>query len=230
MDNGIAWELMNNGGETPPKAPNPKGEGFRKVTTWIIKITGWLFLGAFLLWLPYTLFVHPLDKLKVKLFFSNSYEMEMKATVHYDFGYDKGVWVQKVRSVKVDGDLVCIYNRSIGNTYYKVVGKTVYEYWQDENGEWKAKKSDKNIFSTGGSSGTGVTFSTLLDRRNYEKVKGELGLYRMKGSVDIGDFDRIELQRSNAGYEIKAYSGSNYVIITFGYFGVTQITPPWEEE
>lgn len=181
-----------------------------------LAIVGWILLGALLLYLLFAIFVHPINKLKLRLFLGGSYEMQIAGQGMMSY--------EVIGRIRVDGDLIYM-----SGTYYETDGNTIYEY-KKVDGEWQKEKNDEEALVVGDASGETVDLSVLLNRRNYEKVKGEISTYRIKEGVDIGEYHNVEFRRVGGRSELLLYVPGGIIIITFENIGTTKITPPWEEE
>lgn len=235
MDNNNFWEVIREENvERGSQMPDPQKETtkFEAITSWICKIIGWVVLGVFLLCLLFFILVHPADRLKLCIFLSGgNFTIDVSAQFSY---YDGSYGVnrnQTISKIKVDGNLICVTGGSNRETYYEVDGETIYVYKQNENGEWTRTTATGQIPIVGTSSGNDATLSVFMDRKNYER--GELFRYRIKDGVNIGVYDEAHIQQWGTKYEIKAsqkiYQGDVLVTMSFGRFGITKLTLPWEE-
>ncbi len=192
----------------------------RTASMWFLGVVKWILLIVLVLGFVYTVLIHPVNKLKLRILLGDSYTMNLKA-----FNYNTFAW-QSVGQIKVDGNLIYIsYN---GNRiYYEVDGETIYEYKMIDGG-WEKEKIDEQIIAFGDSEEDAVDLSVLLDRRNYRWAKEKLFVCRIKDGVDIGQFDKVEFYRVGGKYEMKLYIDGNSATIVFEDIGKTQINPPWK--
>jgi hypothetical protein len=115
------------------------------------------------------------------------------------------------------------YDISFGDdTYYLMDGEKVYMYTKDDNGKWNRTESNKTFPVVGTSLG-----DVLLDRKSYER--GELFRYKTKSGVDTGAYDVVYVQQWGLQYELEAQTENATITMSFGRFGTTRITPPWEQ-
>ena len=189
----------------------------------LLKIIALVLAVALVVVLAFSIFVHPIDKLKLALALGKNCEINMVA-----YGaFDKEEIIIKVDknyfSMKIVG--------SQDEEYYLVKGDTVYKYEQDKNGEWEKVLFDEDLLEDG------LDFEVLFDRRNYERVKGWGSVWRLKEGVAFGDYDTVEFCREKGKYKINAtdaYSIGNTtyymrLTITIGNIGKTEVTLPWTE-
>ena len=163
-------------------------------------------LVALILTAVYTL-LHPLDKLKLKLFLFRNCTIEVVAT---GFGtYEK-------REILVDGNLI-----KIGSDYYEVDGYLVYKYFKDWNGDWQRVLCNEEWTKDRN------TGEKLLDKDSY---KFDKLTWRLKNSVakDIDDLSHITLKRDAGKIAIVGYTFGSKIAIRFTRFGRSHIDPPWK--
>ena len=225
MDNGNPWEIFNGVTATAPEMPTQHPEA-QRVKTIVTRVLGWILLGAFLLYVLFSLLVHPIDRLKLNIFFSGgNYTIDLAGTIRYSDGIRNYVVNNyPLGKIQVDRNLVCVTDRSGDEIYYLLEGETVYVYTQDADGNWNRKESAKSLPVVGTSFG-----DAIMDRKSYER--GELFRYHTKEGIDTGSYDEIYIQQWGLKYEMEARNADGSVVatMTFGSFGTTKITPPWEQ-
>lgn len=217
------WEVIEeenvaNATETAiKKRRNARG---KTATAWFLGIVKWFLLFSVVLTFVYTVFIHPVNKLKLRLFLGGSYTMVLK--VYAGFSQE-----QSLATVKVDGNLVYVSYRG-DRTYYEVDGETIYEYRKIDDG-WEKVKTEENMIFFGDPDEDTLQMSVLLDRHNYERAKEKFFVHRIKKGVDIGEFDAVEIRRIGMEYGFDLYAGGAVGTLVFENIGRTHITPPWEE-
>ncbi len=222
MDNGNPWELFN-GTTTAPEIPAKHPEA-QRVKTIVTRVLGWLLLGAFLLYVLVSLLVHPIDRLKLNILFSGgNYTIKLSSRVSYYDGFYGSITNRSLAEIRVDRNLICVKENS-NEIYYLVDDGKTYIYTKDANGNWNREETAKSVSVMGTS-----LENVLMDRKSYER--GELFRYRIKDGIDTGYYDEIYIQQWGLKYEIEARNADGSVVttMTFGRFGTTKITPPWEQ-
>ncbi len=178
---------------------------------------------AILLTLPSCyIFLHPVNKVKVKYFFTRNctIEVSVRATVPVDNFLGAGN-----TEILIDGDWM-----KVGGTYYKLENGEIYCYRKDGYGEWQKKLYEKSADM----SEDIRTGSELLKRSNYKRAKGSLFVWELREDVakEIKGLSSVKVKRFNGDIAIVGdyyYLGDKYkVYICFTKFGSTEITLPWE--
>lgn len=176
-----------------------------------LRILLYVLLSAIIVSFVYSSAVHPLDKVKIKTFFTRNYTIEVVASGGY-----AGVNREYIR---FDGNII-----QIGFDYYEFDNGILYTYVKDSERRWKRVKSDdynvKSSYNLG---------AKLLDSSNYELDK--LFVWKLKDDVakDIDELSRITVQRKAGKVSIVGYYSFVEVSLRFTSFGTTKITPPWKE-
>ena len=188
-----------------------------KRTSLTFKIVKWALVVAVLLYLLYTVCVHPVDKLRLGIALGGS--CEIRILVYQGLGSGEA-------TLKIDGNLMSITQGHSGSTeYYEIDGDSIYTYELSSNGEWK-----RVFVSSASESVTGNAFINILKGKNYERKEGSFSSYRIKDDVDIGSFKKVEFQRTGGKpvLTISDYDHTYYTLI-FNRIGITRVTPPWKE-
>ena len=222
------WEKMEE--ENMAKSPEAiakaqKAEKRKSASAWVLGIVKWVLLITVVVGSAYSIFVHPVHKLRLSLFLGQSYEMEIVAPSGSH------------TTIQVDGNLICVKEGSNKEIYYEIDGKNIYAYREDDKGKWVREKTTEDALVIGSSSGSPLSIETLFERRNYERSKAKLGGWCIKDGVNKGGFDEIEFQHLLTKYKITAqkaylYDGwfaYDYMTITIHRIGITKINPPWEQ-
>ena len=179
----------------------------------LTKIVSIILIVILLLSLVYA-FLHPIYKLKLKIFLFNSCTLEATAT-----GYGSYMLYQK-EDILIDGNLM-----KVGSDYYELDGGVMYKYVETGKNTWKRIPADEEWVEDS------EVGEKLLDRNSYKRIKGRLFAWRLKNSVaeTIDDLSSITLERDAGKIAIKGYNSGVHISIRFTRFGRTKIDPPWEE-
>lgn len=189
----------------------------------IFKILLFVLLGIIVLGILAACLIHPLDKLSVRLLLSGSYTIDI-------FGIDIFGSSGNQR-IYVDGNRIRYFDGKHDH-YYEIEGDTLYCYKKTTDGQWEktvdsqlADNSDPNLLTT------------LLDKENYQKVKGEYRVYETKPGVKLSGAQKVEY---TIGYDTGSLIGGRYHQFTLKYkdsttqisiydLGKTKVTFPWEK-
>ena len=187
-----------------------------------VRIVAIVLLVAFTLYLLWAVFVHPINKLKLRLLVTQSCTM----TVYAQY-YHQGVLQAATAVVRVDGDLIATasseYSKPEGWTYYRLDGDEVYVY-EPTLGTWAdgtVALGDIGIMSD--------EYETLLDRRSYERVKGRLFRWQLKDGVDVQGMWNVQFGREAGRLALTWNEAGVKYTITFKAFGTTRVELPREE-
>jgi hypothetical protein len=185
---------------------------FPKKTKKYVRIIYRVLLILVILYLAYTLLIHPVDKIFFQYFITTNCELNMQ------FKYNGGR--QRLGNVKMDGNVI-----SNGDVYYEIDGEKVYVYNKIlQKKVYKGTVNDINEESY---------FSNFLDKSNYELVWDKWRfVWQLKEGVDSGDFDKVQISQ-NIFSEIRIscyYTSGNCIRLTFRKFGWINIDPPWEDK
>lgn len=177
----------------------------------LLKIVSVFLIIAVILSTVY-IFMHPINKIKIKFFLFRNCTIEVSATNYFGYASEK---------VLIDGNLI-----KAGNAYYEIDGDTVYKYEKIGKNTWRRAPADEEFLDD-----DNEFASTLLDRGNYKRVKGRLFAWRLKNSVadTVDELSSVTLERDGGKISIIGYSDGIKVYLRFKLFGRTRINPPWEE-
>ena len=175
----------------------------------LYKILAIILIVVLLLSTVYT-FLHPIDKIKLKAFLFRSCTIEVVAS-YYGY-YEK-------EEICIDGNIL-----NYKSEYYEIDGSTVYKYVEMVNNTWQRVPADtewEEDFKTG---------NNLLDKNNFERVKGKLFTWSLKNSIaeNIDDLSLVTLERDEGKIAIVGYYKGVRYSIRFIRFGRTKIELPWE--
>ena len=175
------------------------------------KIVSIILIAVLILTAVYT-FLHPIDKLKLKLFLFRSYTIEVAASSFGEY---------QAESLCVDGNLI-----KVGADYYEIDGDMIYKYVNIGKNTWHRIPADEEWTEDDLELG-----DKLLDKNNYKRVKGRLFAWRLKNSVaeTIDDLSSITLERDGGKIAIVGYYYGVRISLRFTLFGRTRIDPPWEK-
>lgn len=179
-------------------------------------------LAALALYLLYAVFVHPIDKLKLRLLATQSCTM----TVYAQY-YAYGVFRTDTATVRVDGNLIAVasseYSKPEGWTYYRLDGDSV-DVYEPRVGTWA-----DGTFAWGDVGEINAEYEKLLDRRSYERVKGKLFCWQLRDDVNVRGMWDVQLGRE-AGRLALTWNGAGVkYTITFKGFGMTRVELPQEK-
>ena len=225
MDNGNFWEFYKEEERKQSTAPirHPTAEKVRRIVS---RVLGWGLLVIFVFYVTASIFIHPIDRLKLSLFLSGgNYTISLSGEFRYYEGpnhFLSSVSQRHLGEIKVDRNLMCVTDNYGDDTYYLMDGEKVYMYTKDDNGKWNRTESNKTFPVVGTSLG-----DVLLDRKSYER--GELFRYKTKSGVDTGTYDVVYVQQWGLQYELEGQTENATITMSFGRFGTTRITPPWEQ-
>jgi hypothetical protein len=179
--------------------------------------------------------LHPLDKLKLKYFFTRDFTIEMSArpTSSVD-----GVFLVSDKEILIDGDWMQMNSlyyhlRPDEAKYYHFEDGKVYYYYKDFFGVWHQQLRNNSSLESGDS----MIGAELLDRRNYRRSKDNFFVWELKPEAsylaDELSLTNLRVRRVDGMIAIvgDSYSGgvTCEVSICFTKFGTTRVTPPWED-
>ena len=194
------------------EAPSARDDAAKvRACTLFPRILSLLLIAALVLTVVYV-FLHPINKVKVKFFLFRNCTIQVVA---------KGLGEYETKKIRIDGNLIQVG----GARYYEVDGDTIYEYVRTGEKTWLRIPADDE-WTEDLESG-----EKLLDKSNYKKVKGKLFTWRLKNSVaeTVHGLSSINLKRDGGKIAIVGYSFGAQVTLRFTLFGRTHIDPPWEE-
>ncbi len=191
-----------------------------KTSRIVFKVLLFVLIGIIVLSVLAACLTHPLDKLSIRLLLSESYIIDI---------YSYGNYQSDNQRIYVDGNRIKYFDGKRDH-YYEIEGDTLYYYTKTADGQWKktvesqlTDSSDQNILSA------------LLDKKNYQKVKGEPGVYETKPGVKLRGAKKVKYTR---GYETGRFGYYDRFImnykdsqteITVCKIGNTKVTFPWEK-
>ena len=174
-----------------------------------------ILLVSFLALTVIYIFLHPINKIRVKFILTGSCTIEVIES--------KGDHVSLAgrQEVRIDGKWM-----TDGEYYYEIDDEKVYRYYYKKYGEWeRTLHRDYTDGSTVKALG-----GEYFKRSNYKRVKGKLFVWEYCGEDDeVLGLENVTVQRSGGIISIVGDSGSTKVAIRFRRFGITRISLPWEE-
>lgn len=179
-----------------------------------MRVVAILLLTVFGLFLLYSLFVHPVNKLKLRLLLTKNVTMKIQAS----YGEQHETVI-----VKVDGNLIAVGDSQfepIHYTYYKIEQDTIYAY-NEFTADWEPQ--DQSLLA--GSE----EFRQLFIADNYKRVKGRLRTWQLKEDVRIDGMQNVRFQRKAGKFTISYQNGLVSCSIVFEKFGRSSIALPGEE-
>lgn len=184
-----------------------------------VRIVAIVLLAALALYLLWAAFVHPINKLKLKLLVTQSCTM----TVYAQY-YNQGVLQAATATVRVDGDLIATasseYSKPEGWTYYRLDGDEVYVY-EPTLGTWES-----GTLAVGNIGEVSAEYEKLLDRRSYERVKGKLLWWQLKDGVDVQGMWNVQFGREAGRLALSWNEAGVKYTVTFKAFGTTRVELP----
>lgn len=187
----------------------------RKAPLWE-RIISCILLVALGISFVYIFLLHPVTKIKVKMFLVRNYTIEIRV--------GHGPWSESIW-IKVDGNIMKIESTSsqIDTTYYEFDGKMIYKYTMNYGDTWtKELYSRDALFSEEYNLG-----KEILKRRNYRRVKGHFFLWEIKDDVDIGTLSTVLSGYSEGRASL--FLESKLVVLSIIDLGRTKINIPWEK-
>ncbi len=145
MDELEAMKILKN--ETPMSEEEilAKEKARRRAEEWKTVICVCL-LGLFIITLLYSIIVHPIDKILIKLALIDNYAITTKVA-------------DSKQTVLVDGNIICV-----NDTYYEVTDDGVYVYRKNGAGKWTKE------FSNSLDSGADTSWvNDILNKDNYKR-------------------------------------------------------------
>lgn len=179
----------------------------------LLKIMSVFLIIALILSVVY-IFLHPINKVKVKFLLFRNCAIEVVATYYGEYASEE---------ILIDGNLI-----KAGNVYYEIDGDTVYKYEKTAKDTWKRTVVDEEEFA-----GQDDDFVKILfDRSSYKRVKNRPFAWRLKNSVvdTVDELSSVTLERDGGKIAIVGYSNGVRISLRFTRFGRTKIDPPWEEQ
>ena len=168
---------------------------------------GKVILIVLLIALGIYLCLHPVDKLKVKIFLFRNYTVEGRIIGEKDSAI-----------IKVSGDTL-----KTGNIYYSISGSTIYCHYRYDN-QWEREEVSEDS-----SIRTAEKFSNyILNLKNYERVKGKLFEWKLKDSIDTGEYKNFTIKRVKGHISFCfEYEGKEYCMM-FKHFGLSWFYKPFK--
>lgn len=167
------------------------------------------------------IFLHPIDKIKLRYFFTKDCTIEAVSDIQSTNGNYVGMNRIK-RKVLIDGDWI-----KSDNYYYNLVDGEWYCYYKDAFGKWQKRKYEIDISSSMG--------AKLLDKDNYVRDKKNPFVWILKEEAYEKTFTmgNVRIERAYGCIAIvgEEYYNGLYVetAICFKGFGTTHIELPWED-
>lgn len=177
--------------------------------------------------------IHPLDKIKLKYFFTHDFTIEISVRPATPLEHS---FLSHDTKIIIDGDLMQVHRTDHvfdDNTYYyKLEGDGIYQYYKDANGRWQHEL----IRTVDSESMDFIINSELLDRSNYKRVKGELFAWELKENekktIDRYIVSNIKVKRVQGNIALVGDAtlngGDCRITISFSKFGRSDVKPPWE--
>ena len=201
------WDTNFSAGTGVDALPRPE-----RTVSPLVRIIAIILLAALLIYLLYTLLVHPIDRLKLRLMFAKHCVIEVKARNYWGGGDSSNILI-----VYLDQEVFAIgegYPDTKNLKYYKLIDDVLYEY-SEEAGEWYESynnNGESDIFT-----------EDMFDRKNYQKAMGHLFIWQYK---DTG----ITFHHRSGKFKFM-YSEYPYgdVTIEFKKISLKHLPTPFEE-
>ena len=192
-------------------------------------IVFWVIVGIAVLALLIHFLFHPIDRLKLGMLLTQSYEITVSA---------KPNGVNPTTHVLTDRDVICViykgpYDLPFGmglspdRVYYESTKDGVWKYSHYPNGEWKRKQTDLAQITLG--TGTdSADLEVLLDKRNYKRNLIFGNSFSLKDDVEIDGLIGATFYKSEDGYTLQLITERGTAYILFTNVGRTRVTVPEE--
>ena len=185
------------------------------------KIAPICILAILIIFLLVYVLLHPIDKIKLRYFFSRDFTIEVVSDISSsDSRFNAS---HEIRSrVLIDGDWI----ESDGE-YYNLVDGELYRCYKDTSGKWQKQEHSGNISSSIG--------TMLFDKNNYERDKKNPFIWRLKEDAYAETFimSNIRIERVYGCIAIVGEESRNgynaEIALCFRGFGTTKIELPWED-
>jgi hypothetical protein len=177
----------------------------------LVRILAIILLAALLIYFLYTIIVHPVDRLKLRLMLAKHCVIEIKVRDYWGGGDSS-----KILIIYIDQEIFAMgdgYPNTRNLKYYKLIDDVLYEY-SEEAGEWYESynnNGDSDIFT-----------EDMFVRKNYQWADGHLFAWRYKGTDMI-----LKCRFGKFKFEID-YSGYD-VTIEFKKISPWHLSTPFEE-
>ena len=179
----------------------------------IVRFLAIVLLAALLLYLLYTVCVHPIHKLNLSLLLAK--HCVIKVTVETSPFYGN-VYKTYTLIIYVDENAFAVgngYPDAKNLKYYKLIDGELYAY----------NEASKQWYPSTDSGDADSTFSAeMFDRSNYKWAKGKLFVCQYK------DRD-IFFEHRFGNYKFTYNYGYGDMVIEFKRIGITHLDTPWEE-
>ena len=180
-----------------------------------VRIVAIILLIALVLYCVFSIVVHPIYRLQLRLLTAKYYEIKIVSVYSY-FNYFFRVSGTELMTIKVYADqnaFVISSDSSDPDEYYKIVDDVLYKYNSGLK-EWQKADADEQESSS--------FYAGLFDRSNYKYATDKLFAWRYLDS-DLyfrAVFGKFRFINENS------YGKTN---MTFKHFDATPHTPPWEK-
>ena len=165
--------------------------------------------------------LHPLDKIKVKYFFTRDCTIEIISDITPHNSNFVGSYETRSK-VLIDGDWI-----ESGDKYYNFVDGEWYRYYKDVYGNWQKEKYAIDISSS--------MSATLLDKNNYVRDKKNPFVWILKEDAygETVTMSNVRIERVYGCIAIVGEDSRNgynaEVSRCFRGFGTTDIEFPWDD-
>lgn len=137
----------------------------------LISFIGAILFGLFIIILLYSIIVHPIDKILIKMALIDNYVITTTVAGN-------------TQKVYVDGNII-----RVNDTYYEVAKDAVYVYRKNAAGEWT-----KKVDSLSNSDADTSWVKDVLDKKNYKRNLLPWKPMEYTGSEDILGMDNVTTQ------------------------------------
>ncbi len=171
------------------------------------------------------IFLHPVDKIKLRYFFSRDCTIEVisNTTSRNYNGPHAVVFSQSRSEILIDGDWM-----EADGEYYNWIDGEVYRYYKYGSDKWQKElyEIDKSLSSDD---------YMLLDKNNYVRDKKNPFVWKLKEDIDkeILGMSNIRIKRVDGAIAIVGETVRNAyeveISLCFRKFGTTKIELPWDE-
>ena len=195
-------------------------------------IVFWVVVGIAVLALLIHFLFHPIDRLKLGMLLTQSYEITVS---------QKPNGVNPVTHVLADRDVICVvYNKntyelpfgmglSPDRVYYESTKDGVWKYSHYPTGEWKRTQTDFAQITLG--TGTdSADLDMLLDKRNYQRNFTFGDSFSLKDDIEIDGLIGATFYKTKDGYTLQLITERGTAYILFSNVGRTRVTLPEEAQ
>ncbi len=181
----------------------------------VVRIVAIVLLVALALGCIYTIVVHPIYRLQLRLASAKYFEIKVDSVYSYwQFSFYISGTDHATIQVYADQNAFAIINESnVPERYYKIIDGVLHEY-NDLTKDWEKAEDEKQEDSS--------FYAGIFDRHNYKYSINKLFAWQYKDSD-------LYFKSSFGKFKFIHETGINETTMTFKHFDWDRHTPPWEE-